>query len=211
MMILNYPITVLSLLVLLASLTTILYSCKKNKQIKEKTSIVSQKMTEQELYKYNEKDLFKTLNIIFNKKELSVLFLINETGNLGDFGYEKNINIVILDEGILFDRIEFSNASILCDVGIITQSIKKVVFEDNLSENLIFSIIESCDGEEPDILQTILWNGKKQNYNIEVPKYFENNLKEREFVNNVLKNNDTINSSIKKIILKSVRLLLKDR
>ncbi len=211
MMKLNYPIMGLSLLVLLVSLTTILYSCKKNIQIKENTPIVSQKLTKQELYKYSEKDLFKTLNIIFNKKELSVLFLMNETGDLGDFGYEKNINVIILDKGILFDKIEFSNASILCDVEIIKQSIEKVVFENNLSENLFFSIIESCDGEDPDLLQTILWNGKKQNYNIEVPKYFENSLEEKEFINNLLKDNDTINSSIKNIMLKSVKIVLKDR
>ncbi|MCF6350605.1 MAG: hypothetical protein L3J23_06180 [Flavobacteriaceae bacterium] len=209
MMKLKYQMKDLSLLGLLVSLIFI-YSCNK-KSIKNEI-IVKQKEPSQEIFKYNKDDLFNTLDLTLNRKKLLAIFLINQKGEFGSFGYEKNIDIVILDKGTVFDKMEFYNPSILCDVKLTKENIGKIKIGNSLSESLIFSIVESCDGEEPDILKTILWDGNIQSYNIEIPKYFENSLDKKKIIDNLFKNNkDTLNLLVKESISKFVKLSLKGR
>jgi len=199
----------LNLLLLLVSAILLFNSCES--KVKKKNDFnVNDNIVEivkpkeiQNKFEYNNEDVIKTLALNFNSKELLILFLLDQEGRFGDSNFEKYIDIVLLENGILIDKIEFSNQSILCDLELIQESVKVIKLVSN--EKLFFIILESCDGEDPDVLRIVTWDGNKQNYEIEIPKYFESQLDKDELLKKLSAKFD---ESINENILETVRRLI---
>lgn len=162
---LNQPMMALNRLLLLASFSMIMLSCGTKKQ---NTEIINSKKidtTGQSIPKnsnYTKDNVVK--KIAFNN-QLSIIFTKDEVGQLGDGNFEKNINVLFVEENKIIDKIEFSNQSILCDVELVNSAL--------VNNQLVFGILDSCDGEDPDELKIIYWKNSKIIDEFEVPKYFD--------------------------------------
>jgi len=221
MMKLSYQMKGMNLWVLLVSLFFITYGCNEKKsekkviknqdRIEKQSSIKQQDSIKQKIFNYKKEELFYTIELSFEKKRLSALFFLNQNGEFGDLGFEKKINVILLNNNKIFDKIDFSNASVLCDVEMLSENIDKVFIEESSNENLFFLIVESCDGEEPDVLQIIFWNGNFKKYSFEIPKYFESNEDEKKFLEKFFKQKKMTNPLFKNISKKLVKNYLEQR
>jgi len=203
---LNRQMKALSHFLLLVNVFVFLLSCnvsKENKKNKELNVIDSQynsqEVKEQEVV-YDENNVVKKLII---DQEQSVVFTIDKEGELGDGNFEKYIDVLILKKEKVIDKIEFSNQSILCDIELINPKI--------INNSLIFSILDSCDGEEPDDLKIFFWKSlKSEDTQISIPKFFENDAEKEELINDIL-NSEVKEATKERYFIETLSLLLKDR
>lgn len=189
MMILKIPILALKHYLALANLIFILIlftSCKKEAKlgnsIVEKTEITSplEGVLGDE---HKGKKLIKQIDFENNGKKLNSFFLLKEEGEIGMNGFVKVLDVLIYENKNLLDKYSFENESPLCDLKILIEEIKIL----NLKKNqvLYFPIMHSCDGEEPNLLIANTWNGKKKDYKLEIPVYFEDSNSKNEFSENL--------------------------
>lgn len=204
----------LNLLLPLVSIMFLIYSCnnivKKANDINKKKDVViiSETIECQEEFKYNKEDVIKALSLNIDSEDFTVLFLLDKEGSFGDSGFEKYIDIVILKKNIIIDKIEFSNPSILCDIELVQKSVEIMKSKLDSNENLFFAILESCDGEDPDTIQIIIWDGEEHNYDLEIPKYFETKLDKDELLRNL---SGKFDESINESVIKTVSQLIDKR
>ncbi|WP_158978830.1 hypothetical protein [Cellulophaga sp. L1A9] len=139
----------------------------------------------EEAYSYDTNNVFKEITFQNNSRKLTAVFTKNTKGVLGDNGFKKNIEVLILNKGNLLDKYSFKNQSILCDLKLPMENIKVIDSEGKKNQSLFFALIDSCDGEEPYQLNINIWNNQKTIHKIEVPVYFENSEEEINFTTDI--------------------------
>ena len=161
-------------LVKILILTFFIISCK---QEKKENLISSQNSVNETIYKG--KKVVKEVVFKNNKQNFKSIFLLEHQGQLGAKDFAKELEVLIFNKDVLVDSFSFKNKSILCDLKIMIDEIK--ILGKGNKQALFFPIIHSCDGEEPKLLKVNLWDGKKSNYKIDIPVYFQDAESKKEF------------------------------
>lgn len=190
-------------LLLLSVVIVIFISCKGNTTEKKILNVksnhrIKNDVDNEEKYYYDESKIFKEVSFKNNSKKLLAVFLKKEQGVLGESGFQKSIEVLIIDKGNLLDKYSFKNKSLLCDLKLPVEYIR--VFEEGVTQNqyLFFAFLDDCDGEEPNKLNINVWNNEKRERKVlDIPVYFENSNRKSEFSKEIL----SIQFSSKKIQL----------
>ncbi len=196
----------LNLSLLLASTLLLFISCD-NKKNNDNKSSLSLNIKKEKAYSYDTNNVFKEITFQNNSRKLTAVFTKNTKGILGDNGFEKNIEVLMLNKGNLLDKYSFKNQSILCDLKLPIENIKVLDSEDKKNQYLFFALIDSCDGEEPYQLNINVWDDKKEKHKIEIPVYFENQEQKTDFVKNI-SNINFKSDNIKKSTYESIERLI---
>lgn len=99
---------------------------------------------------------------------------------MGSSVFLKELDVLIYENKNLIDKYYFKNESPLCDLKVLAEEIK--ILNQDKNQVLFFPVIHRCDGEEPNLLVANIWNGRKKDYEIEIPVYFQNEEAKTDFI-----------------------------
>lgn len=140
---------------------------------------------------------------IYFNDNISVSFEKNKTGDLGDVGFEKSITVLFVEGEKIFEKMNFSNYSILCDI--------ELIHAKKIQNQLLFGILHICDGEDPDELKIIYWNKSKTIDEFKIPKYFNSDYEKEKMMLNYNSKLSSTNSSINEYVIDVLSSIILER